>query len=779
MKRLSKIGFFALSLGLYAPVAAQLTVQQETPVNLVNNVLVGNGVNVSNITSQGNASQFGRFTASGTNLGIPVGAVLATCNINPPLGLSNTNWGNQTGANSPGNPLLSALVGGAATNNAAVLTFDFIPTGDTLRFDYVFASNEYNNFVNTTFNDVFGFFLTGPNPTGGTYANTNIALIPGSGGLPVTINNVNNGNAGGCAFGPCSFCQFFVDNCNNTSGVGFRGHTTVLRVVAPVVPCSTYTIRIGVADVIDGLLNSAVFLRAGSFSSGLANVSSEVDYGSTDTLLYQGCSNATIRFTRSGDISQSDTVNYTLGGTAVMGTDYNNLPGFIVFPPGVDTIALVITPFFTGVAGPNTTITIAVSDSLCGQVFSSSVTLTIINVLPLSLSTPDSIICRGQILNLPYTATGGSGNFTVGWTNNTTGNNVPAPYLVQPPMNTSYTVSVYDDCLDTTVTQVLNVLVYPRPNVNVPNFVVCSNSDLLITPNPANLNGFNYTWSPADNLNDATSPTPIFNAANTTGSPVPYTIVLAVDSGGVTCSGDSGIVLVNPLPEVGLNADTTILCEDLDVTLGGPPGFVAYFWQGGPNTQDWTVSQSGWFELEVLDNNGCRNNDSIYVQEQFRPVFTVDDVIICQGDTAFLIVPDTLGAIEWDNGETTPVIGVTTEGFVSVTISNFCGATSDSAFVTVIDGIEPFDLPNVLTPNDDGINDTYQINNLVDADSFQWDIYNRWGVSIFTSKNINDVWDGRTSSGALVAQGTYFIVLSYVDCLGNKAQTTGTVNVFY
>ncbi|MDP0953449.1 choice-of-anchor L domain-containing protein, partial [Klebsiella pneumoniae] len=79
------------------------------------------------------------------------------------------------------------------TNDAAVLQFDFIPLGDTLKFDYVFASEEYNVYVGGGVNDVFAFLLSGPNPAGGNYVDANLALLPGT-TTPVSINTVNNGS---------------------------------------------------------------------------------------------------------------------------------------------------------------------------------------------------------------------------------------------------------------------------------------------------------------------------------------------------------------------------------------------------------------------------------------------------------------------------------------------------------------------------------------------------------------------------------------------------------
>ena len=65
-----------------------------------------------------------------------------------------------------GGLVLVAIGNSPTINDAAVLEFDFIAISDTILFDFVFASDEYLEFVNTAFNDVFGFFLSGPGING-------------------------------------------------------------------------------------------------------------------------------------------------------------------------------------------------------------------------------------------------------------------------------------------------------------------------------------------------------------------------------------------------------------------------------------------------------------------------------------------------------------------------------------------------------------------------------------------------------------------------------------
>ena len=140
-------------------------------------------------------------------------------------------------------------------NDIAAYEITFIPVSDTLRFRYVFASDEYPEFACSSFNDVFGFFITGPNPNGGDYTAENIALIPDpadpSGFTftpdPVTINNVNNQGfnpVGGCNF---DYGIYYNDNSNSNT-LQYDGYLEAFTAQAIVIPCETYTIKLAIAD---------------------------------------------------------------------------------------------------------------------------------------------------------------------------------------------------------------------------------------------------------------------------------------------------------------------------------------------------------------------------------------------------------------------------------------------------------------------------------------------------------------------------------------------------
>ncbi|MFA5783016.1 MAG: choice-of-anchor L domain-containing protein, partial [Bacteroidales bacterium] len=311
---------------------AQLTVGTSmTPQQLVQNVLVGSGVTVSNVTYSGVAASKGNFTtgASPTNLGISNGIIISTGVVDgslsqPLIGSASSNFAssiNGTGSD----PDLAALIPGYTINDAAVLEFDFIPLSDTIKFKYVFASEEYPEYVCSEFNDVFGFFISGPDPAGGNYTNKNIALIPNT-TLPVAINTVNNGTAGGF-YDPTdcislAYSTYYIDNeALNGMTIVFDGFTTVLTAWCKVVPCVTYHIKIAIGDAGDEVLDSAVFLEANSFSSSAVAVGTTFTTN-LDTMAIEGCNDAIISFVLNTPATSPYTINYTIGGTATNGVDY-------------------------------------------------------------------------------------------------------------------------------------------------------------------------------------------------------------------------------------------------------------------------------------------------------------------------------------------------------------------------------------------------------------------------------------------------------------------------
>lgn len=226
-----------------------------TPTDLANE-LAGAGVTVSNVTYTGANVAGGTFTGGTGIIGFESGVILSTGNIANVIG-PNVSNGISTDNGLGGDADLTALSGGA-TYDAAVLEFDFVPQGSVVTFQYVFASDEYNEYV-FEFNDVFAFFVNG----------TNCATVSGPNGPePVSINTINNGNPYGNT--PNSHPELFINNeiATRTTALDTEmdGLTVVMTCDAAVNPGVTNHMKLAIADALDHSLDTVVFLRAGSFT---------------------------------------------------------------------------------------------------------------------------------------------------------------------------------------------------------------------------------------------------------------------------------------------------------------------------------------------------------------------------------------------------------------------------------------------------------------------------------------------------------------------------------
>lgn len=314
---------------------------------LLNRYFAGGGVVISNARFNGqqtvNSNQIGTFTnptIATPNMPIGAGIVMVTGDCNDAAsGSSMGAEGSQANPASDGDgisiPLTNTLRATGNTesmNDVAVLAFDFIPSGVEVSFKYSFASEEYPNFVCSQFNDIFGFFISGPydemgnllTNEGVTYNYKNIAIIPNT-NQPVTINTVNGGTAAGNAT-PCILTNTQYFRMNNNNNCKMNGYTTELETEKVfVVPCRIYKLELAICDVGDHAYNSAVYLSASSFRTdefSLSRPQSTSAEGNSYRFV-KGCSSYDISMyiNRPAEENETHTLIFQ-GGTAEEGVDY-------------------------------------------------------------------------------------------------------------------------------------------------------------------------------------------------------------------------------------------------------------------------------------------------------------------------------------------------------------------------------------------------------------------------------------------------------------------------
>ena len=666
----------------YQPLSAQILPDYSVtegidPVTLVQQVLIGQGVETSNITYQGAVEARGSFYGE-SNLGIVSGVVLTSGRANYSTGPNNV--GNKSyNAGSGGDAALTQLCGDG-TNDACVLEFDFIPQSNIVEFRYVFGSEEYPEYVNQ-FNDVFGFFISGPDiygpfpsPPGFPNGARNIALVPQT--LPpafVSIDNINNGNNN---TGPCTNCEYYVHNSGGQY-IQYDGFTTVLVASSNVVPCQTYHIKLAVADAVDSQYDTGVFLEANSFSSVGLGANVAFSHATVDTAV-EACNNASVAF----ELFQITPVNYTInleiGGTAINGVDYEFIPDEIIIPQGDTMAVLEIIPIDDGLYENITeTITIIYNSSLCGVDMD---TLTLyVKDYPQFFSgvTPDQTIECNEILTLEAYGYGGVGPHYYQWSTRETTETI----TISPPVSTQYTVTITDECGSQREHTISVNVQGPIADLGADEVNICLYDAIDLTVQ----GGTAWYWMPGGETTQTITVSPLVNTVYS---------ATAFDDCGNFSSDEILVTVGQPFADAGQDEN---ICTGGSITLTAndtPNGIWLWTDMLSGDTypgREITVSPltTRQYCVDVTDNCGNTLTDCLTVNVFQLTADAGTDPVICAGEPADLtgISSTGSGLFTWTDGtntytgQTVQVMPLTTTTY-TLTVNDGCEA-SDEVTVNV------------------------------------------------------------------------------------------------
>ena len=706
-----QIGFILAIL--FSPIfsKAQITITPSATAAVLAAKLTGPGVLVLNpvLTCASNAEGtfFGPSTLSfDSGIVLTSGQALTTGTAvgagGPASGFASTANG------TPGDPSLDAL-SGVTTFDACVLEFDFRPAGDTIKFNYVFGSEEYTDYTCTSFNDVFGFFISGP----GIGTARNIALVPGT-TIPVCINSVNCGV--GAGFGTLStctalgtgspFCAYYVNNSTGTT-ITYDGLTTTLTAISAVTPCDTYHLKIGVADASDDILDSGVFLEAGSLTSvgisvnPLSSNPSDTTFGGA--FCVRGCNPGQFIFNLTVPSATAQTLHFLIGGTAVNGYDYNSIPDSVVIPAGSTSASILVFGLNVPSTGPKTVIVYILGLYSCGgtPTIVDSAVITIYNSFTIGIITPDTSICLGK--NVQINAFGNP-FMHYQWTPPPTlSNDTLLMPIATPTITTTYTITgTYPGAGCPTVSAQFTITVTTL-NIQVHDTMFCVGNTVpihlqVIPFDPT----YTFMWSPPAGLSSTTIQQPTF-AGNTVGD-FPLNVFVQNASG---CQGiDSVTMHVRPLAIITPTPLTSTINFGGRVQLDAvnmTPYPLIYWW---------------------IPNDGSLNNPNI------------------------------------NNPVASPVDSTT---YVVYAMNEWGCLDSAKLSVNVLQGGEVV-IPTAFTPNGDGLNDEFRILNLQFRKLVEFSVYNRWGQLIYQDNNPEKGWDG-TFNGVLQDMDVYkyYVIISNPD----------------
>ena len=781
-----KTNFLIVLFFSYLTVHAQLTVDNDAPndnpVYLVNDILLGDGVEASNHVFQGDSIQIGFFDGSASNIGLNSGIVMSTgdisildpnfvgfggfINIDPPV----TDPDLLDVANS-----VPALIGQtfevSSVNDIAVLEFDFIPSSDTVSFRYVFGSQEYFGYENSIFNDVFGFFISGPG-IAGPYASPaafpngsiNIATFQSQEAnslgveLPITISSICNypdDFGGPSVYNP----QLFVNNQSLETVDDADGFTVVMTATAAVQCGETYHIRLAIADGSDSGLSSYVFLEENSFSSPFLEVTNNIGQDTSHIEIPCGTD-----VTLSAEMSVPGVYQYLWSN----GSTQQN----ITVSEGAYTVEVT-------------------SDINC-ITLSDTFYVEELNTIEIDLG-DDISVCEGDEVNIEIETLIAIPPISYNWSN---GQNTDQ--ITVPEGTYSLTISDGNGCVGQDEITVFSI---DRPTATISGGGAICEGQPFVLPLNVNLTGQPPYYISYTNGEQQFTDTAMFSNhsidATYTGN---YTITNLTDNNCLGSSSGSAIITYNTLPkslitggETMCNGDSTLIRIDVEadalpysVLLSNGNYSINFNSLYDSYISTYVKEPASYFVSQVIDANGCKSieNDGIAIVEfkEFKnpEIISHFDDIICPVDSAFQLStmePNGLwtGKGMGLNNYFHPIEANIGDNWIYYSFPENCNEM-DSILIELGCNLQIF-IPNSFTPNGDDENEFLVIkgNNVL---SFEISIYNRWGELMYYTDNINDFWDGKYKNN-IVPEGAY----SYsFNAYGKDAQYVtkmGIINIIH
>ena len=604
------------------PQGIEISLDTYSVEELIETVFIGGDcfqVEPGSIRYEGDEESVGFFSSGTDALNMEEGIILSTGRVENAVGPNGKyNTGNWMSGSTNDPDLEQLLADDYRLRDRASLEFDFTPTSEMISFEFVFASEEYCEYVNSDFNDVFGFFISGPGINGPFSDNgENIAFVPGSNDY-ISINSINhfqnqlyfNNNI------PISqhddlpstlSCPELEDDPGvAASFLEYDGFTNVMTAMAQVVPCETYHIRLVISDVQDAYFDSAVFLKANSFSGGnTAQISVEVPGFGGDQLT-EDCTEGYFRFDRTNeDLSEDVVIRYSVSelSTATPGVDYEVLPDSIIIPAGEAFFNLPILAYNDDLMEGTENILLEMEvPCSCENPYS---IIYIQDGDPLATEDSEILFCEGQSGLLSANTTGGIGTVSYLWNTGDTLAELP----VLTTQNAEYSVTVTDQC-GKTVSAVHRISVTPEPTATLSGATfLCEN----ITANtlPVALTG-SGPWNLEYTLNDVPQ-NPIVGILNNDFQlPVttPGTYMLTAVNGSTCVGTPAGTGTV-----IDINLEIAEVMEPLTcpgaadgalvVTASGGSMPYNFSWENGTIGTVINNLDSGAYQVTLTDANGC------------------------------------------------------------------------------------------------------------------------------------------------------------------------------
>lgn len=706
---------------------------------------------VSGDSFSGPKNSYGYFSAGTSSFPFSEGILLSTWSSDNSRGPFARNNGGGDSSWLGDLDLDQAL--GITSINATILEFDFVPFTNFISFNYIFASNEYQDDFPCSFSDGFAFLIK---ENGGTGGYTNLAVLPNT-TTAVSSENVHPLITYTDAYGITTGCDalneeyFGQSNTSptNSSPINYSGQTIALTAQTNVIAGNSYHIKLVVADDENVLFDSAVFLQAGSFIS-------KIDLGA-DRLL-------------------STNNGFCFGQTYVIDTKLPSSYTYKWFRNNV-LLANETNPSYTVTDAGTYKVEITLNPSTC------------IATNQIKIEYAPEIVLNNETITHCDENGSGISVFDLTKMDNAIKNNDPslsavvyyetlsdAKAAANPiPNPENYNNTSANQIVYARVSNSYGCTNYAELNLKISNSTIAPQNPIKTCDGDTNQDGL-YRFD----LNSQVSPQVLQgllpgltveyylkltdavlqnNALpNLFDNTVPneQTIYARVING-VDCYDIIPITLVvttfNP---VNFQEDNTSLCSGNAINLAAATGYSSYLWNTGATTSTITVSSSGDYSVKVTNGNGCEATKIFHVNPSGIATITGAEINDFSGNqNSVLIEYEGMGNYEFSLDASYFQDEPNFEGIGPGTYSayardrNGCGLSAPFLIYVL-------DYPRFFTPNGDGYNDTWSIKNLDLLPKSTITIYDRYGKLLKQLDFSNIGWNGSFNGTGLPADDYWF-----------------------
>lgn len=783
--------FIIVLLLLFGRMSAQfITVDNTTytPQQLVADKFIGTQnlscVSISNVTvSGGNLgagnSSYGYFNKGTSILGMNEGIILSTGNIlaapgpktKPVQSATASGWtGDLDLADATGLPM-------SELSNATFLEFDFKSTlSKKISFRYMFLSEEYYP-GNYEYSDAFAFLIK---KKGSTDPYQNIAVVPGTGD-PVSVTTINDRDNPKYFDGFIGF--YSQQNGSNDSATNFNGQTKILTAVAEIDPGEDYHIKLVIADEgknANSQYDSAVFLEAGSFTGNIDMIPAiETD----DSAIICNGSNVTIQPKNpTTDINDSGAKYYWYKDNVSLG------------------LPLTQTSYTTNVPGDyRLEVVLSSGCTLAGNVKVENAPVAVINNSPIMICDDDF---DGKYVEKLSNFTGQivtnfNEDFTVEYyTQSGTKINPDNDFeFTQNPQDITVKVGAFSCTPDNYVLRFYHgfqlKMNYLQQPATIPVFDVCDNEfkgsktvildDYIGLMTTETLNSSDVKFY--DKISELKADKPSINKSQTLSpTQAEKTFYIRIKKPGNYCDNYSSFKLRFKQPKKSSILKDTIICKGTTIDLDAGDGFDSalnmsfsfYKWYKESDPTQ-TISSNRYASNLAAGNyivelgfNGCVYKQSVKISE---PVDLVINNVLIEGSKVTIMASNGIPSYQYfldGNRQSSNVIENVSRGKHTIEVKDQCGSVLQTFYIV--------NEKNVITPNDDGVNDFIDYSDILTKINPRFVIYDRNGHLIFKGMPENRfIWNGKFNGRPLPTASYWYILEWNESSTSQRTQKSGWI----